>query len=106
MADESLQRRSAVILALDMAGFSRLVEADEEGVLARHRAHRRRVMQPAIAAAGGRVVKTTGDGLLVELPDPASAVGVALEIQKAIRDAEAAVAEERRILYRIGINQG
>lgn len=106
MSDACLKRRTAVILALDMAGYSRLIEADEEDVLARHMAHRRSVMQPAIAAAGGRIVKTMGDGLLAELTEPTEAVAAALRIQKAIRAAEAAVAEERRILYRIGINQG
>jgi adenylate cyclase len=99
-------RRLAAILAIDMVGFSRLMEADEAGTIARQRAHRREIMEPALREHGGRIVKTTGDGLLVEFGSVVDAVDSAVRIQRAIAEAEAAVPRHRRIRYRAGINLG
>ncbi|HEX2116601.1 MAG TPA: adenylate/guanylate cyclase domain-containing protein [Alphaproteobacteria bacterium] len=99
-------RRLAAILAIDMVGFSRLMEADEEGTIARQRAHRRDIMEPVLREHGGRIVKTTGDGLLVEFGSVVGAVDSAVRIQRAISEAEAHVPKDRRIQYRAGINLG
>jgi adenylate cyclase len=99
-------RRLAAILAVDMVGFSRLMEADEAGTIARQRTHRRDVMEPILREHGGRIVKTTGDGLLVEFGSVVDAVDSAVRIQRAIAEAEAGVPKERRIQYRAGINLG
>lgn len=99
-------RRLAAILAIDMVGFSRLMEADEDGTIARHRAHRSRHIEPALRNHGGRIVKTTGDGMLVEFGSVVDAVDSAVRIQRAIAAAEADVPPERRIRYRAGINLG
>ena len=100
------QRRLAAILATDMVGYSRLVEADERGTIARQKAHRGELIDPTIAVHSGRIVKSTGDGLLVEFASVVEAVECALVIQRSITKRESAVAEERRIRYRIGINLG
>jgi TolB-like protein/Flp pilus assembly protein TadD len=99
-------RRLAAILAIDMVGFSRLMEADEAGTIARQRAHRREHIEPALREHGGRIVKTTGDGMLVEFGSVVDAVDSAVRIQRAIAEVEAAVPKERRIQYRAGINLG
>ena len=89
MATERVERKLAAILAADVAGYSRLMGADEEGTLARLKAHRRGLIDPKIAEHRGRIVKTTGDGLLVEFASPVEAVRCAGEIQKAMREREA-----------------
>jgi hypothetical protein len=99
-------RRLAAILAIDMVGFSRLMEADEAGTIARQRAHRREHIDPTLREHGGRIVKTTGDGLLVEFGSVVDAVDSAVRIQRAIAEAESAVPKDRRIQYRAGINLG
>jgi TolB-like protein/class 3 adenylate cyclase/Flp pilus assembly protein TadD len=99
-------RRLAAILAIDMVGFSRLMEADEAGTIARQRAHRRQHIEPVLREHGGRIVKSTGDGLLVEFGSVVDAVDSAVRIQRAIAEAEAAIPRERRISYRAGINLG
>jgi adenylate cyclase len=99
-------RRLAAILAIDMVGFSRLMEADEAGTIARQRVHRREHIDPVLREHGGRIVKTTGDGLLVEFGSVVDAVDSAVRIQRAIAEAEAAVPRARRIQYRAGINLG
>lgn len=101
-----MDRRLAAVLAMDMVGFSRLMETDEEGVLARQRAHLAELINPAIAGHGGRVVKTTGDGLLAEFPSAVEAANCAAEIQRGMPEREAAIEEDRRIVFRIGINVG
>lgn len=106
MAEEKVQRRLAAIFAADMVGYSRLMEADEDGTIARQKAYLGELFDPAIAEHDGRIVKTTGDGLLVEFASAVSAVQCAVKIQRAIAEREAGVAVDRRIAYRIGINVG
>jgi adenylate cyclase len=100
------ERRLAAILAADMVGYSRLMEADEAGTIARQKAVRAELIDPTIAAHGGRVVKTTGDGLLVEFGSVVDATECAVEIQRAMAEREAEVSDDTRIRYRIGINVG
>jgi adenylate cyclase len=99
-------RRLAAILAADVAGYSRLMGADEEGTHERLKAHRRELIEPKIGEHSGRIVKTTGDGLLVEFPSIVDAVRCAAELQRAMIDREASIAEDRRIRFRVGINLG
>jgi pimeloyl-ACP methyl ester carboxylesterase len=89
-----------------MVGFSRLMEADEDGVLARQKAHRRELIDPEIARCRGRIVKTTGDGVLVEFASALDAVRCALDIQTGMRSREDDHDENLRIRYRVGINLG
>lgn len=102
----TMERRLAAIFAADVAGYSRLVGADEEGTLERFQAHRRELFDPKIAEHQGRMVKTTGDGFLVEFASPVRAVRCAIEIQQGMADRNADVPEDRRIEFRIGINLG
>ena len=102
----SQTRRLAAILAADVAGYSRLMEADEEGTLARLMAHRRELVDPRIAEHRGRIVKTTGDGLLVEFQSVVDAVRCAVELQRGMAERNAAIPREKRIEFRIGINLG
>jgi adenylate cyclase len=106
MAEDRVERRLAAILAADMVGYSRLMEADERGTIARLKAHRSELIDPSVTEFNGRIFKTTGDGLLVEFASVVDAVECAVAIQRAIAEGEAEVAEERRIRYRIGINLG
>jgi adenylate cyclase len=107
MADPpSVQRRLAAILAADVAGYSRLMGADEEGTLARLKAIRRELSDPKIKEHRGRIVKTTGDGLLVEFASVVDAMRCAVDVQREMALRNAAVAAERRIEFRIGINLG
>src|SRR5712672_3409957 len=99
-------RRLAAILAADVAGYSRLMGADEEGTHDRLMAHRRELVDPKIGEHSGRIVKTTGDGMLAEFPSVVDAVRCAAELQRAMIDREAGLPEDRRIRFRIGINLG
>jgi TolB-like protein/Flp pilus assembly protein TadD len=99
-------RRLAAILAADVAGYSRLMGADEEGTHERLKAHRRELVDPKISEHSGRIVKTTGDGMLVEFASVVDAVRCAAELQRAMIDREAGVSEDRRIRFRVGINLG
>jgi TolB-like protein len=99
-------RRLTAILAADVAGYSRLMGADEEGTHERLKAHRRELIDPKIGEHSGRIVKTTGDGMLVEFPSVVDAVRCAGEVQRAMIDREVGIAEDRRIRLRIGINLG
>jgi adenylate cyclase len=99
-------RRLAAILAADVAGYSRLMGADEEGTHERLQAHLRELVSPKIAEHRGRIVKNTGDGLLAELPSVVDAVRCAVEVQRGMIDREPDVPEERRIRFRIGVNLG
>ncbi|BCH22507.1 guanylyl cyclase [Mesorhizobium sp. L-8-10] len=101
-----MERKLAAVLASDMVGYSRLMEADEQGTLARLRTHRIELIDPAIAKNQGHIIKTTGDGMLVEFQSVADAVRCAAEIQERMRRRNADVPEERRIQFRIGINLG
>src|SRR5215472_125590 len=100
-----VERRLAAILAADVAGYSRLIEADEEGTLGRLKALRVALLDPKIAEHRGRIVKTTGDGLLVEFASAIDAVRCAVAVQRAMA-AEADEPPERQIQYRVGINVG
>ncbi|HUF55703.1 MAG TPA: adenylate/guanylate cyclase domain-containing protein [Thermohalobaculum sp.] len=101
-----MSQRLAAILAADMVGYSRLMGVDEAGTLARLRTHRIELIDPAIAKGGGRIVKTTGDGMLVEFQSVADAVRSAVEIQSRMARRNADVPADRRIEFRIGINLG
>jgi adenylate cyclase len=106
LATERVERKLAAILVADVAGYGRLMGADEEGTLARLKAHRRELIDPKIAEHRGRIVKTTGDGLLVEFASPVEAVRCAGEIQTAMREREGSLPEDQRIEIRVGINLG
>ena len=99
-------RRLAAILTADVAGYSRLMGADEEGTHERLKAHRRELVDPKIREHKGRTVKNTGDGLLAEFASVVDAVRCAAEVQRAMIDREPQVPEDRRIRFRIGINLG
>jgi adenylate cyclase len=102
----SQTRRLAAILAADVAGYSRLMGADEEGTLERLKALRRELIDPMIAEHHGRIVKTTGDGLLVEFASVVDAVRCAVEVQQAMPERNAGLGADNRIELRIGINLG
>jgi adenylate cyclase len=100
------ERRLAAVLAADMVGYSRLMEVDETGTLARLKTHRIELIDPAIAKNRGRIIKTTGDGMLVEFHSVADAVLCAAEVQRRMARRNADVAPARWIQFRIGINLG
>src|SRR5215471_7323707 len=102
----SQTRRLAAILAADVAGYSRLIGADEEGTLNGLRSIRTEVVDPSIAQYRGRIVKTTGDGLLGEFASVVDALKCATEIQNAMVEGNAEIAVEKLIEFRIGIHQG
>lgn len=106
MAESEVSRRLAAVFAADMVGYSRLIELDEEGTIARQKSHRKSLIDPTIKAHNGRIVKTTGDGMLVEFASVVDAVRCAIEIQQEMLGREADVPEDRRIRYRIGVNLG
>src|SRR5256885_2868441 len=106
MTTATATRRLTAILAADVAGYSRLMGADEEGTHERLKAHRRELFDPKISEHAGRIVKTTGDGMLAEFPSVVDAVRCAAEVQRAMIDREAGIPEDGRIRYRIGINLG
>ncbi len=106
MATERVERRLTAILAADVAGYSRLMGADEEGTLAQLKAHRRALVDPKIAEHRGRIVKTTGDGMLVEFASVVDAVRCAIELQRGMAERNAEVPQEKRIEFRVGIHQG
>ena len=101
-----VERRLAAILAADVAGYSRLIEVDEEGTLGRLKVLRTEVIDPKIAANRGRIVKTTGDGLLVEFGSVVDALRCAVDVQREMTERNAAVPLDNRIEFRIGINMG
>lgn len=101
-----MERRLAAILAADIVGYSRLMAADEPGTIDRQKTHRAALIDPKIAQYGGRIVKTTGDGMLVEFPSVVDAVQCAVEIQRAMPEREAEVPDANRVRYRIGVNLG
>jgi len=106
MAEQRIQRRLAAILAADVVGYSRLVGLDEEGTLAAFNQLHQRVIAPAIAAHEGRIVKTTGDGVLAEFVSAVEAVRCAIEIQHAVARSNEDRTEDRKIEFRIGVNVG
>ena len=106
MATEHVERRLSAVLAADVAGYSRLIGIDEEGTLAQLRSLRLELIDPAVAAHGGRIIKTTGDGILVEFPSVVEAGRCALAVQRGMGQRNAAIAADRRIVFRIGIHLG
>jgi TolB-like protein/class 3 adenylate cyclase/Tfp pilus assembly protein PilF len=106
MAEERVQRRLAAILAADVVGYSRLIEADEEGTRARLRRLQSELIEPRIAADGGRIVKTMGDGILAEFPSAVDAVRNALAIQSSIAGRNAELPEDQCLIFRVGVNVG
>jgi adenylate cyclase len=106
MAEERVQRRLAAILAADVAGYSRLMGVDEEGTLAALKACRRELIDPKVAEHHGRVVKTAGDGVLVEFASAVDGTRCAMEIQQGMAERNAVLAEDRRVEFRVGINVG
>ena len=101
-----MERRLAAIMATDVVGYSRLIREDEVGTLAALKAHRKQLIEPKVAERKGRIVKLMGDGILIEFPSAVEAVRCAVEFQHMIGDRNATVSEEKRIVYRIGINIG
>jgi adenylate cyclase len=106
MAEARVERRLAAIIAADVAGYSRLMGIDEEGTLAALKACKRELVDPKIAEHRGRIVKTTGDGILVEFASAVDALRCAMQIQRAMAERNMGIPEERRIEFRIGINVG
>ena len=101
-----MERRLAAILVADVVGYSRLMEADEEGTLRRLRAELHDLFEPKIAEHHGRLIKTIGDGLLAEFQSVVEAVRCAIAVQRGALDWNAALPEAKRIRFRIGINLG
>src|SRR5215469_13931571 len=106
MAEERVERRLAAILCADVAGYSRLMGADEEGTLAVLKSDRRELIDPLIAQHRGRIFKTTGDGILIEFASVVDAVRCAVVVQQGMADRNANRPETERIRFRIGINLG
>ena len=105
MAAARVERRLAAILAADVAGYSRLMGVDEVGTASTLREHRA-VTDVIVANHGGRIVKTTGDGVLLEFPSVVDAVECAVAVQTLMAERNESVPEDRRMLFRIGINLG
>lgn len=106
MPEDSVDRRLAAIMAADIAGYSRLMGPDEEGTLRQLKAHRKELVDPKITEHRGRIVKTTGDGMLVEFVSVVDAVRCAVDIQRGMAERNTAVPRDNRIEFRIGINVG
>jgi len=106
MAEESVIRRLAAIVSADVAGYSRLMGADEAGTRSRFNAHLNELIEPAVENRQGRIVKTIGDGLLIEFASIVDAVQCAIEIQNGMMERNADEPEDRRIAFRIGVNIG
>jgi adenylate cyclase len=103
---ERVKRRLAAILAADVAGYSRLTGADEEGTIARLKTLRRELIDPTIDTHGGRVVKTTGDGILIEFGSVVDAVRCAVEVQRCMASRNGDISPDKRIDFRVGIHLG
>src|SRR5438046_597236 len=106
LSGERVERRLAAILAADVAGYSRLMGLDEAGTLARLKTLRRELIDPKIAEHKGRVVKTTGDGILIEFPSVVEAVSCAVAVQRGMAERNPPVPEDQRIVFRVGVNLG
>jgi adenylate cyclase len=106
MGHDQVERRLAAILAADVVGFSRLMEANEESTLSALRQHRRELFDPTVAKHGGRIFKVMGDGCLAEFSSVVSAARCAVEIQRTMPERNVGVPEDRHIEFRIGINLG
>ena len=106
MGEEQVERRLAAILAADVVGYSRLMEANEERTMGALRQHRREFFDPTTAKHGGRIFKVMGDGFLVEFGSVINAARCAVEIQRGMPERNAGIPEDRHIKFRIGINLG
>jgi len=106
MDEARVDRRLAAIMAGDIAGYSRLMSTDEEGTLRQLKAHRKELIDPKITEHRGRIVKTTGDGMLVEFVSVVDAVRYAVDVQRSMAERNADVPADKRIEFRIGINVG
>src|SRR6185312_3901648 len=106
MEHQRVQRRLTAIVAADVAGYSRLTGADEEGTIARLRSLRREVVDPAVTAHGGRIVKTTGDGVLIEFASVVDAVRCAVIVQQAIVGRNSSADADKCIKFRLGVDLG
>jgi adenylate cyclase len=106
LTGERVERRLAAVLAADVAGHSRLMGSNEEGTLARLKAVRKTLVDPTIAFHRGRIVKATGDGMLVEFASAVDAARGAVEVQRGMADQNVSVPQDQRIAFRIGIHVG
>jgi class 3 adenylate cyclase len=106
LMEGAMQRRLAAILAADVVGYSRLMGTDEMGTLTSLKSHRRELIDSGIAEHHGRIVKTTGDGMLVEFASVVDAVACAVKIRRSMVKRNAGVPAEKQIVFRIGINVG
>src|SRR5262245_35568867 len=106
MAEAHTQRRLAAILAVDVVGYSRLIQLDETGTLAVLRSRRKEVLEPLVGAHRGRVVKLMGDGILIEVASAVNAIQCAVELQQNMAAANQNVPEDRRLVFRTAINIG
>src|SRR5258708_25181774 len=106
LSGERVERRLAAILAADVVGYSRLMGKDETGTLQRLRGHRRELIDPKITEHKGRIVKTTGDGILIEFPSVVEAVACAVAVQRGMAERNAQTPEYQRIVFRVGVNLG
>src|SRR5215210_2437610 len=101
MSGERVERRLAAILAADVVGYSRLMGLDEAGTLARLRTHRRELIDTKVAEHKGRIVKATGDGLLIEFPSVVEAVACAVAVQRGMTERNVSTTEDQRIVFRV-----
>ena len=106
MTEERVQRRLVAILAADVVGYSRMIREDEEGTLSRLKDCLNSVIDPNLARHGGRIVKTMGDGVLVEFPSAVDAVKSALDLQTAMAERNASLGDDERMEFRVGVNLG
>ena len=106
MENAAVERRLAAIIAMDVVGYSRLMGVDEVGTLTALKSHRAGLIDPVVAAHHGRLVKTTGDGLLLEFASVFDAIGCAVAIQRGMLTRNAEVPEDKRLVFRIGVNIG
>jgi adenylate cyclase len=106
MADQNVTRKLVAILSVDMVGYSRLMGKDEQGTIARQKAHREELIRPKISEHHGRIVKTMGDGLLLEFASVVEAFQCAIELQSGMAERNREVTDERKMLLRIGLNVG
>ena len=105
MAEERVQRRLVAIVAADVVGYSRLMRADEDGTLARLKALREELLHPKVEEYGGRIVKTTGDGTLIEFSSAVDAVQHAVDVQRAMAQRNAASPDDRRFEIRMSFRE-
>ena len=106
MKSQRAERKLSAVLAADVVGYSRLVGIDEEGTLAQLRSLRLTLIDPVVATHHGRIIKTTGDGILVEFASVVDAARCALDVQRGLTERNAGIASDRRIVFRIGIHLG